>query len=151
MPRHRAAAVVIHDKKLLTMFRIRDKKEYYVFPGGGIDAGETLEQAVIREVDEETSIKVVVDRLIYRFIVDNGDIHYYYLCNYLSGEPKLRQNTNEYRESLLGKNYYKPAWLPISEIPKTVLYPDDAKNALLNDLATGFKQNEQVFHIPAYK
>lgn len=148
MPRNRAAAVVIYDNNLLVMYRKRDNKEYFVFPGGGIEPDETLEQAVVREIDEETSIKIKVKRQIYEFIHDNGDIHYYFLCDYIKGIPELRQNTNEYRESLQGINFYKPVWLPLSDIQNTTLYPDDAKNALLSDLKNGFVTNNKVFNIP---
>jgi 8-oxo-dGTP diphosphatase len=150
MPRHRAAGVVIHDDKLLVMYRVRDKQEFYVFPGGGIDNGETLEQAVERELLEETSINVKVGILLYEFRLNNGDIHYYYKCEYLNGTPALNLDTNEYKESLLGYNYYKPMWLPVDEVSKTILYPEDAKKALLADLHSGFEHPKHTFNIIAH-
>ncbi len=41
-----------------------DMKKYWTPPGGGIEPGETYEQAVIREVKEETHMKVVKQVLI---------------------------------------------------------------------------------------
>ncbi|MCU0667372.1 MAG: NUDIX domain-containing protein [Patescibacteria group bacterium] len=150
MTRHRVAGVVIHNDKLLVMHRVRDKQKFYVFPGGGIESKETQEQAVKRELLEETSIKVKVGRLLYEFHHDNGDMHFYYQCDYISGEPALNQNSNEYKDSLLGFNFYKPMWLSVKDIPKTTLYPIDAKNAFLIDLNSGFKHQTQIYNIPAY-
>lgn len=39
-------------------------KKYWTPPGGGIEAGETYEEAVIREVKEETNMKVIYQELI---------------------------------------------------------------------------------------
>jgi len=39
-------------------------KGYWTFPGGGIEPGETYEEAVIREVKEETNMKVLYQELI---------------------------------------------------------------------------------------
>lgn len=67
------------------------KYDYYKFPGGGIEAGESLEQALLREVAEESGLQVVPQSirefgLVHRvqkgdrediFVQDN----YYYLCD----------------------------------------------------------------------
>lgn len=39
-------------------------KGYWTFPGGGIEPGETYEEAVIREVKEESNMKVLYQELI---------------------------------------------------------------------------------------
>lgn len=51
-----AYAVAIHDGKILVM--IVNGHRYFL-PGGGIDGGETAEQAVVREVKEESGYRVV--------------------------------------------------------------------------------------------
>jgi len=40
------------------------EKEYWAPPGGGIEQGETYEEAVIREVKEETNMKVLSQKFI---------------------------------------------------------------------------------------
>lgn len=80
------------------------KYNYYKFPGGGIEAGESLEQALLREVAEESGLQVVPQSireygLVHRvqkgekeamFIQDN----YYFLCN---AEPDVHaQQLDDY-------------------------------------------------------
>ena len=50
------------DGKLVVVYA--ENKKYWTPPGGGIESGETYEQAVIREVQEETNMKVLHQELI---------------------------------------------------------------------------------------
>lgn len=87
-------AVLIHDGKVLLIQRAKDPlRGRWMIPGGTVEMGETLEQALVREVAEETGLMVsprlllgVFDRIERR----NGsvDSHYVivdYLCRYVSG------------------------------------------------------------------
>ncbi len=57
--RKRAVGIVIKDEKIILMRRVRaDRGEYYIFPGGGVEEGENLEQALEREMMEELSITI---------------------------------------------------------------------------------------------
>ncbi len=60
------AAIVIQDKQLLVIRKRDDDGEaFYSFPCGGQEPGETLEQAVQREVLEEVGSEIQVDRLLF--------------------------------------------------------------------------------------
>lgn len=61
--RYRAAAIIIEDGAVL-MAR-NDVDDYYYSIGGGVHLGETSEQAVIREVYEETGVYYEVDYLVF--------------------------------------------------------------------------------------
>ena len=56
------AAIIIHNDKILCVQRGENKLEYiskkYEFPGGKIEAGETREQTVIREIQEELKMDI---------------------------------------------------------------------------------------------
>jgi len=55
-------AYCFYNGKLVVVYS--DTKKYWTPPGGGIESGETYEEAVIREVKEETNMKVLSQRLI---------------------------------------------------------------------------------------
>jgi 8-oxo-dGTP pyrophosphatase MutT (NUDIX family) len=61
----------IHDNRLLVVKTVHTGK--YVLPGGGIEKGETVEAALIREFREETGIDIRVGR----FLHFEGDFFYY--------------------------------------------------------------------------
>jgi len=53
------SAAIVSDGKVLIVRRARPPAHgLYTLPGGGVELGETLEQAVIREVREETALIV---------------------------------------------------------------------------------------------
>ncbi|MFA6322294.1 MAG: NUDIX domain-containing protein [Candidatus Buchananbacteria bacterium] len=139
--RHRATGLVIKDEKILLIFRRKNTREYWVFPGGGIEKNEDFQKAVVREVKEETSIEVKPERLLYVITLDDGTINEFYLCQYRSGQVQLGQTANEGRDQS-EQNFYEPRWVDLSELPKILLYPLEVRDWLIQDLATGL--NNQV-------
>src|SRR3990172_6451781 len=90
--RTREVGIVIKDEKVLLIHRIHEGHEYNVFPGGGVESEETIEEAVVRELYEEASIKARVNKILYHHHITDttGDSDQYFcLCDYISGEPKL--------------------------------------------------------------
>lgn len=53
---HKAAGILIEDRKLLV--EKSENKEFFIAPGGSIEAGETPEHALVRELEEEFGIDV---------------------------------------------------------------------------------------------
>jgi 8-oxo-dGTP diphosphatase len=64
-PEVAVGAVALHDERILLVRRGRGPAagEWSV-PGGRVEAGETLHEAVVREVAEETGLEVVVERFL---------------------------------------------------------------------------------------
>ena len=112
MGRLRAQAIVIKDDKILLLkTRIGDREDYEL-PGGGIEEGETPEDAAIRELFEETGIKGEVVRLASKYY--NGfaeEYNYSFLVKMVEGN--LTQQYNIEGE----KNYIQAVeWKKLSEI-----------------------------------
>lgn len=138
MLRIRSGAIVIQNNSLLLMYRNKDGDEYYTFIGGGVEPDETPEQAVVREVYEESSLQVTSEKLLYKVQQENGDVQYFYFCQYESGVPTLNEKSNEYKANSSAKNTYQPLWVPLQDIDSLVLYPDILKQRIRRDIENNF-------------
>lgn len=139
-------AIVIKDNKLLIMHRNKFGVEYENLPGGSIEIGETDEQALYRELAEETCVVVKNPRLVY---IQHSD-HMYgdqriFLCDYVSGEPALHPDSEEAHIHALGKNLYEPKWLPVDQIESSNFIFMDLQRVLLKALNNGWPDQVQEF------
>ncbi len=144
----RAVAILIKDNKVLLIHRINEK-EYYVYPGGGVEEGETIEQAVLRELLEETTIKAKINRLLYKQIYNDGSEQYFYLCEYIEGKPKLSDDSIE-KERMLNKEfkeYYNPLWVDIDNLKDILVYPLEIRDLFLEDHKNNFVNPINVMNI----
>jgi len=84
-------AIVQDDQLLLIKHRVfEDNSEFWMIPGGGREAGETEEEAVIREMQEETNLTVQVERKLMDVPATRPGTPYQrwrtYLCTPIAGE-----------------------------------------------------------------
>ena len=106
-------AVVFRGDKVLLVCRAQEPcKGEWTFPGGLVELGETLREAVERETFEETGIRVragqvleVVDSLVKG---SKGRLRFHYsivdvICRYVSGSPRPGDDVSEV------------AWVPIKK------------------------------------
>lgn len=143
--RVRAAGIVIHDGALLVMFRRKNGREYYTFPGGSVEEGETPQEAVAREIEEETTISVDVGDIVYELHREGEKARgafspreLFYRCTYKSGVPMLGSDSIERALSDTEENYFEPQWTKISELKDISLLPAEVARRLLHDLVHGF-------------
>ncbi len=120
----RAAAVIVQNGKILLMHRIKDGQEYFSLPGGTVESGELPEQTVIRELQEEFTIDIVIDRFLFDG-VSMGKHGYYYLVKEFSGTPTLG---GEEKRIMTEHNQFHPVWKPLIELRDLQnLYPEDMR------------------------
>src|SRR5512141_1153611 len=84
--RTRAGIVLIEDGKVALIERLRAGLDYYVFPGGGVDEGESPEQAAAREAMEELGIEVAIRQKVAEIQLPSRSHQFYYLVEQTSGE-----------------------------------------------------------------
>ena len=96
----RAGAIIMKDGKLLM---VGNDRNYLYSVGGRIKFGETAEEAVVREVFEETGVKMEIDRL--------GFVHE----NYFYGDAPSNLNKLIYEISFFFYMKMPETFVPISE------------------------------------
>ncbi|WP_031189847.1 MULTISPECIES: NUDIX hydrolase [Streptomyces] len=109
-----AAAVIVRDARvLLIRRRVPEGDLVWQFPAGAIEAGETAEQAAVRETLEETGLTVEAVKLIgERVHPKTGRSMSYTACSVVSGEAHIA-DADELAEV---------AWVAHSEIGEYVPY-----------------------------
>ncbi len=115
--------------------------------GGGVEEGEEPAEAAVREVDEETSLIVQTEKLLYRIIYDNRNEEHFYLCRYLSGDIALRFDSIEARKMEQQENFYRPDWYRIADLSEMSVYPLEIRDRILKDRLNGFSDTPREIHL----
>lgn len=111
--------------------------DYYTFPGGGMEEGETFEEGVIREIKEEFGIEVEVLELLYEKHDEKARSkdEYFYLCRYISGKFGTGDGP-EYNNdpAYAHRGKYIPEIVKKEDIKKIKLLPEDIKDKFVKDI-----------------
>ena len=126
--RYRAAAIIVEDDYLL--FAGNEKDEYLYSIGGAVHIGETSEDAVKREVYEETGVKYDIDKLVfihenffkgYGYSLQNKECHEITLYYLMKSKGNRKLNSESYTHKGIKEKMY---WIPIKELYKyEKIYP----------------------------
>ncbi|MBP6943185.1 MAG: NUDIX hydrolase [Candidatus Buchananbacteria bacterium] len=147
----RAVGIVIKNSQVLLIHRLNEGSEYWVLPGGGVEPNETVEAAVVRELKEETSLDVSVDRLLYHARYDQTeDEGFYYLCTSTSTEVQLDPDAPESMTMLEGKQKFAPVWMPLEQVSEIILYPLEIRDQFLEDFKNNFSSVPQDILLKSY-
>ena len=108
-----AAIIIKNGKVLATQHGYGDFKGGWEFPGGKIDAGETPEEALIREIKEELDTEVEIIELLDTVEYDYPNFHLSmdcFICNIKSGDLVLKEH--EAAQWLTKETLDSVNWLP---------------------------------------
>ena len=111
------AAIIIKDNKIFATQRgYGEFKGGWEFPGGKVEAGESLENALVREIKEELDADIKVRELFETVEYDYPNFHltmHCFICDLLSEDLVLREHDDA---RWLGKDELDSVdWLPADE------------------------------------
>ncbi len=109
-------AAIIHDaagRIFATQRGYGDFKDYWEFPGGKMEPGETAEEALKREIWEELETGIVIERFVKTIEWDYPQFHltlHCYFCHVESGHLELKEH--EAAKWLRKEELESVNWLP---------------------------------------
>lgn len=144
--RTRAGIILIENDKVALIERHRAGLDYYVFPGGGVDEGETPEQAAVREAMEEMGVEV---RIKQKVVVLHFDLstQVYFLVERVGGEfgSGTGEEFTDSDPSDPEDGIYIPIWMPIGELPlHEKVFPESVAKLLLKAQTAGWSDEAVV-------
>lgn len=139
--RVRAGIVLIQDDRVALIERNRAGLHYFVFPGGGVEAGESVEQAALREALEELGIEVAIKQKIAEVQLGRASRQIYFLVHQIGGEFGSGRG-EEYTDSDPddpGEGTYFPIWMKIEELKlHQNIYPADVAKLVQRSVTEGW-------------
>jgi 8-oxo-dGTP diphosphatase len=128
----RARIVLVEHGKVALIKRVRGGNTYYLFPGGGVEDGETPEEAARREALEELGVEVELGPLVHQESF-GGALFLYYDAWIVGGAfgtgswPDHAEMTARERQR---DGTHEPVWVPLDSLPGLDVRPR-ALSALL--------------------
>lgn len=133
------AAIITHNNQIFATQRgYGEFKDGWEFPGGKMEPGETPQQALVREIQEELDTEIEVGSLVETVEYDYPNFHltmHCFLCAIRSGELVLKEH--EAAKWLTKEELYSVDWLPA-----------DVK--VVEKLKTMLAQGEERCHVPYF-
>ncbi|HMR98749.1 MAG TPA: NUDIX domain-containing protein [Anaerolineales bacterium] len=138
--RTRAGIVLIEDNKVALIERHRAGLDYFVFPGGGVDEGESPEQAAVREAMEELGVEVVIKQKVAEIQIETSR-QIYFLAERVGGEFGTGMG-EEFSDSDLNdpsEGIYAAVWMPIEELSwREKVYPVELVEIVIKSIREGW-------------
>ena len=132
----RARVVIVESGRVALIKRVRAGMTYYIFPGGGVEPGETPEQAATREAREELGVDVVVGDLLLEEVF-HGVRFAFFEARIVGGEFGTglwpdHADFDAVEEERSGT--HEAVWMPLSELRDVRLGLDVRPRALIDRL-----------------
>lgn len=120
--RVRAGVILVSGGRLAVIRRVREGRTYYVIPGGGVEEGETPEQAAAREAYEELGVRVELGPLA-ATVSFNGNTQYYFGARVVDGEFGTGVWPDLAGQDLSQRGSYTPVWVDLSQVESLDVRP----------------------------
>ncbi len=149
MTRKRAGAILIENGQIALIERHRPDRHYFVFPGGGVEAKETPAAAVVREVEEELGLQVVVQRLVMEVWYHHVP-QYYFLVRTVGGEFGSGCGEEYTQEQPAIYGTYTPIWMPLGQVLQQPVLPSSVAEFVIRSHTHGWPQRTlRLYNLPA--
>lgn len=120
--KQRAAVILVQDGSLALIRRVRGDEVYYLFPGGGVDPGESAEEAAVREAHEELGLHVELERLA-AVVERNGARQYHFLARAVGGRFGSGTGEEMTLDPDSDRGSYVPVWVELTDLPRHQVRP----------------------------
>jgi ADP-ribose pyrophosphatase YjhB (NUDIX family) len=135
-----ARAIIIENNKLLVMNRNKQGSQYATLVGGRAGEDESIEQALLREVKEETGLDITHARLVYvEYHEAPYNEQYIYLCEIA---PHTGVNIQDAAEEAfmnkIGVNTHTPLWVDKKAFANLAFRTPQLQLAIVKALKKGF-------------
>ena len=128
----RAGGVIIHSNKVLTHKDVN--KDHYCLPGGRIEIGESSEQTIKREIQEELGKRIEIQDYIATienfFEMENKNYHELYFLYKIEFIDEKDKRIDHTMHNVEGKDYLKYEWLDLDKIDQYNILPACLKDIL---------------------
>lgn len=144
---YRVCAVIIFDGKILAMHD--ERSPYYYLPGGRVKIGETAEQAIIREIEEELEVTPQIIRPLWLnqafFKEDVDGLDYHELCVYFLIDISCTDLLGRGERFVLqeGNHRHDFEWLAFERLRDEYFYPLFLKEEIF-DLPSTFTIRTEI-------
>ncbi len=133
-------AIIFDGSRVLLCLR-RDI-EWWNLPGGGVEPGETVDEALRREVREETGLEVELERLVGVYSKpQKNEVVLVFRCRVTGGQLSATEEMAESR-------YFAPGELPRNTLPKHRQRIEDALldrlDAIIRTQATSTEEDQRL-------
>lgn len=135
MGKERVRAIIVEQGKILLIKKIFPDCIYWVFPGGGVEEGEDVTEALKRECLEELGITVEVQELFTKEVSQKketeGEMEYFYTARIIGGAlgkgvgPEYEPNSDYSGE-------YELVWEDVSKITGIDLRPNEVRDRVFS-------------------